>query len=489
MAVIAAIRDSIAAIPGVSVLHTTSDAWHNRSVITFVAPPDIMVDAAVAAIRAARDNIDLTKHVGVHPRIGAADVVPFIPLNDATMEDCIAIARETGERVGAELSIPVYLYERAATHPSRRNLAHVRRGGFEVLRDVIGSDPDRAPDFGPSSVHPTAGAVAIGARPFLIAFNAYIGGSENLPAAQEITRAVRESNGGLPAVKALALEVDGQAQVSMNLVDIDRTPLSVAYATVDREARARGLEITWSEIIGLLPERSAFEVTSRTLRLRDDITDHVLEQLVRTKRTSQSLGEFIATVSDSNPVPGGGSVVAIAAALSAALVSMVAALTLERARFASVHPEMQAVHGVALGLVDELGELAELDAAAYARVADARRMPHATADETAARDAAIGTALLDAIVPPLRVARAAANVAVIAQVVATKGNPNAISDAGVAVLLASAACTGASYNVRINARSLHDQPDADAAVRESIELAALTEAIAADVTKLVNAAL
>ncbi|MDQ6737135.1 MAG: glutamate formimidoyltransferase, partial [Gemmatimonadota bacterium] len=258
--VVHAIRDRIAAVPGVTVLHTTADASHNRSVITFVAPADVMVEAALAAIRAARDNIDLTRHSGVHPRIGAADVVPFVPLEGATMEDCIAIARDTGRRVGAELGIPVYLYEQAATSASRRNLADVRRGGFESLRDIIASDAQRIPDFGPRAVHPTAGAVAIGARPFLVAFNVYIGPASNLPVAREIARAVRESSGGLPAVKALALEVDGQAQVSLNLVDIERTGLAAAYAAVERETHSRGLGIVWSEIIVLVPEAVAHDV-------------------------------------------------------------------------------------------------------------------------------------------------------------------------------------------------------------------------------------
>ena len=487
--VVHAIRDRIAAVPGVSVLHTTSDSWHNRSVITFIAPADVMPDAAVAAIRAARDHIDLTKHAGVHPRIGAADVVPFVPLDGATMDDCVAIAREVGRRVGDELAIPVYLYERAATRPSRRNLADVRRGGLETLRDVIGSDPNRAPDFGPARVHPTAGAVAIGARPFLIAFNAYVGGVDNLAAAKQVARAVRESSGGLHAVKALGFEVDGQAQVSMNLVDIDRTPLSVAYAAVEREARARGLEITWSEVIGLVPERVAFEVTSQSLKLRDDIGDHLLERMVLSQRTDHSLAEYIESVGDSDPFPGGGSAAAVAGALASALVSMVAGVTIGRERYASMGSEMREIRGSAYGLAHELQALAKLDAEAYALVTDARRSPRASTEESAQREAAIRTALLHAIDVPLSVARIAARVAQLARKAAESGNPNAITDAGVAALLASAACTGASYNVRVNVGALHDRSEGDAAVRESIALAAETEAVAASVAQMVNAAL
>lgn len=489
MAVVNAIRDRIAAVPGVSVLHTTSDAWHNRSVITFVASADVMPDAAVAAIRAARDHIDLTKHAGVHPRIGAADVVPFVPLDGATMDDCVAIAREVGRRVGDDLAIPVYLYERAAMLPSRRNLSDVRRGGFESLRNTIGSDPNRLPDFGPARVHPTAGAVAIGARPFLIAFNAYVGGVEALPMAREIARAVRESSGGLPAVKALGLEVDGQAQVSMNLVDIDRTSLSVAYAAVEREARTRGVDIIWSEVIGLVPERVAFEAASRTLKLRDDIGSHVLERMVLANRTDQSLTEYIESVGDSDPFPGGGSVAAITGALAAALAAMVAGVTAGRERYASVDAEMRELRATAHALARDLRALAELDAEAYARVTDARRSPRGTAEQSTQREDAIRTALLHAIEVPLSVARIAARVTQLALTVAEKGNPNAITDAGVAALLASAACTGASYNVRINTRSLRDPSEGNAAAEESIALASEADAAAATVARMIDAAL
>lgn len=489
IAAIDAIRDQIAAVPGVSILHVTSDASHNRSVITFVAPSETMADAAVAAIRAARDHIDLTRHAGVHPRIGAADVVPFIPLDGATMDDCIAIAREVGRRVGDDLGIPVYLYERAATRDTRRNLADVRRGGFEGIRDAIVTDPERAPDFGPSRVHPTAGAVAIGARPFLIAFNTYIGGSNNMRAARDIARAIRQSNGGLPAVKALGLEVDGQAQVSMNLVDIDQTSLAAAYAAVDREARERGLEIVWSEVIGLVPERAAFEVSSQALKLRDDIGAHVLERALLAQRAEQSVSAYIASVASADAVPGGGSVAAIAGALAAGLVAMVAGLTVGRARYAAVESDMRAIQTEALEIARELQALAIRDAESYERVADAHRLPHQTPEETTVRDRAIRDSLLGAIIAPLAVARCAARTIVLVDSVAERGNPNAISDAGVAALLASAACTGACYNVRINARSLRDPLDAQDAVKEAIALAAEVETLAASIGTKVSAAI
>src|SRR5688500_4732132 len=218
-------RDAIARASGVSILDVSSDASHNRTVITFVAPIDAAVDAAFAGIREARDRIDLNQHTGEHPRMGAADVVPFIPLEGATMEDCIVLARTLGERVGRELEIPVFLYERAATTPARENLADVRRGEFEGLRDEIGVNPARKPDYGPPGIHRTFDAVAIGARPFLVAYNICLGPASNMPVAKKVAKAVRGSSGGLKGVKALALEVDGQAQVSINLVDTERTPM------------------------------------------------------------------------------------------------------------------------------------------------------------------------------------------------------------------------------------------------------------------------
>jgi glutamate formiminotransferase/formiminotetrahydrofolate cyclodeaminase len=489
LAAIDAIRDRIAAVPRTSVLHVTADASHNRSVITFVAPADAMVDAALAAIRAARDHIDLTRHTGVHPRIGAADVVPFIPLDGATMDDCIAIARLVGERVGNELGIPVYLYENAATRPSRRNLAEVRRGGFETLIDTISADTDRAPDFGPSRVHPTAGAVAIGARPFLIAFNCYIGDATHVASARSIAHAIRESGGGVPGIKALGLEVDGQAQVSMNIVDIERASLLDAYLAVDREARTRDLEVTWSEIIGLVPERAAFEVTSRLLKLRDDAGGHVLERQLLKMRTAQSLPGYLDSVADADAFPGGGSVAAIAGALAAALARMVAGLTIGRARYASADAEMRVVSERARQLTESLQSLAIRDAEAYAAVVDAQKLPNTDAGDAAHREIALQAALAGASAVPLEACRACESVARLAEAVVLRGNPNAITDAGVAASLANAGCVGASYNVRVNLRSLTDKAAGAVMAEEAVALARSANEISERVARVVEDAL
>jgi glutamate formiminotransferase len=256
--VVAAVADAMRAAGG-RVLDTSSDRWHARSVLTAVAAPSAAVDVALACVRAARDHIDLRQHQGVHPRIGAADVVPFVPLRGATMDDAIALAREAGRRIAEELGLPVYLYERAARRPDRTQLADLRRGGFEGLREAIATDPARAPDHappGPLALHPSAGASCVGARDFLVAFNVFIGGPEAVPAARAIAKRIRASSGGLPGLKAIGLDVGGRAQVSMNLVDLDRITLQQAWDAVRSEAAVEGMDGLEAELIGLIPQRA-----------------------------------------------------------------------------------------------------------------------------------------------------------------------------------------------------------------------------------------
>src|SRR5438270_6802665 len=234
--------------------------------------------------------------------MGYHDVVPYIPSEGATMEECIALARELGERVGRELDIPVFLYERAATRADRENLADVRRGEFEGLRGDIGKTPQRTPDYGPALIHATAGAVAIGARPFLVAYNVYLGPASNLGVAKAVAKAVRGSSGGLRYVKGLGLEVDGQAQVSMNLVDTEKTPLYRAYDMVKMEAEARGVSPTWSEIVGLVPEKALFDTAARHVGLRHFSMETVLAQKVRNAvQAGRSLIGLVASVAAATP--------------------------------------------------------------------------------------------------------------------------------------------------------------------------------------------
>ena len=504
--VVTAIRDAMARVEGVTILDSSSDASHNRSVITFVVPLERAVEAAFAGIKEASKHIDLREHSGEHPRIGAADVVPFVPLEDTTMDDCIALARELGQRVGAELGIPVYLYERAASRPTRVNLADVRRGQFEGLSTELGSNPDRDPDFGPPAIHPSAGAVAIGARPFLVAYNVYLGDASNLPLAKTIAKGVRESSGGFKHVKGLGLEVDGQAQVSMNLVDTEATPLHVPFDFISSQAKAGGAEVTWSEIVGLVPERVLFESAKHYLKLAQFTNDQVLErQVARVMRESAAAGEgqaptrfeipavasdpFLASVASADPVPGGGSVAAYAGALAAALTHMVTGLTLGKKKYAAVESEIAGMAASAAALMEKLEGLVASDAVVYSAVSAAYKMPKGTEAEIDARKQAITTALLAAAEVPLETARACAGVADLAAAVAEKGNSNAITDAGVAALLAEAGCKGAAFNVRINIASLDDRSAGEPLVREALELVQRVEARTKATSQLVERAL
>jgi glutamate formiminotransferase/formiminotetrahydrofolate cyclodeaminase len=488
--VIEAIRDAIAAVEGVSVLDASSDTSHNRSVITFVVPVEMAVDAAFAGIRVAAERIDLCKHTGEHPRIGATDVVPFIPLEGSTMEDCVALARQLGERVGRELKIPVYLYERAATTPARENLADVRRGEFEGLREELGKNPARNPDFGPSQIHPTCGAIAIGARPFLVAYNVYLGAASNLQIAKSVAKAVRGSSGGFKYVKGLGLEVDGQAQVSMNLVDTEKTPLHTAFDFVKMRAEAEGAQVTWSEIVGLVPERVLFDAAASHLQLRQFTPKQVLERQVRQVTTGgESVSGFIASVASSHPVPGGGSVAAHAGALAAALAQMVAGLTIGKKKYAAVDSEMKDAALKAVSLGNTLAALVKRDAEAYARVSEAYKLPKEPADAATRRAEAVTTALLKAAEVPLETARASVEVAQLAALMAEKGNTNAVTDAGVAALLAQAACKGAAYNVRVNVQALDDKSKGEALAREAERLVKKAGELAERATSAVERAL
>lgn len=488
--VVAAIRDAIASTEGAVVLDVSSDPSHHRSVITFVAPAEVAVEAAFRGMREAAQRIDLTRHQGEHPRIGATDVVPFIPLEGATMEDCIALARALGARAAAELGIPVFLYERAATRPDRENLADVRRGEFELLRDEIATNPNRRPDFGDPRVHPTAGATAIGARPFLVAYNVYLGAASNLPVAKEVAKALRHSSGGLRYVKGLGLEVDGQAQVSMNLTDIEKTPLYRAFDMVKMEAQAHGVSPTWSEVVGLVPERALFETAARHLQLRHFSPDLVLERKVRAAVAGgESLAGFVASVAAPTPAPGGGSVAAHVAALGAALTQMVAGLTIGKKKYAAVEADMKALALEAAALSTTLTGLVARDAAAYDGVMNAYKLPKDTDEQVAARVAAIDTALLHAAQVPLDTARACAGVARLAATAATRGNSNAVSDAGVAALLAEAGCKGAAYNVRINVSSLSQRALGASLLAELAQVTHETAAHVATATAAVEAAI
>jgi len=448
-ATIEALRTALMSVPGVRLLDVQADAAHHRSVFTFVAPPDAAAAAALRAMRVAVERIDLTKHTGEHPRMGATDVVPFVPVRDVTMDACVALARRLAERAATELQIPIYLYAKAAARPERERLPDIRKGEFEGLRERIGTDPAAEPDFGPRRIHPTAGATAIGARPFLVAFNIYLDTTE-VATAKEIAKQIRTSSGGLPAVQASGFAVGGRAQVSMNLLDLDVTSPATVYAAVAAEAQARGVAILRSEVVGLIPERALIGAGAAYLKLPDPEA-HVLEAKIRAIE-GPTLDGWIEELAGGAPVPGGGSAAALAGALAAALVAMVARLTIGRQAYAGAGGRVAEILAEADALRAQLRRLVDDDAAAYAKVSAAYRLPK----DDPLRKRAADEALVGAAQTPLAMARGAVRLLALAREIGTIGNRNARSDANVGEALARAALAGAVENVRVNVRSLSE---------------------------------
>ncbi len=455
--VVDALVQSFADVPGVVFLDAEMDADHHRSVVTFAGEPDAVVEAAVRAVRRASELIDLNHHAGQHPRMGATDVVPFVPVEGVTLEDCAELARRCARRIGEELGIPAFLYEAAASRPGRVSLADVRRGQFEGLRDAIGNDPDRAPDFGPAKIHPTAGATAVGARRFLVAFNANLN-TPDVRVAKAIAAAVREQSGGLRNVRALGFSIeDGRrAQVSMNLVDTAATPIHRVLHVVRAEAARHGAAISGCEVVGLIPQAAMLDAAEAALQLEDFRRDQVLELRLRRPPLSESapVAGFFDDVAAATPTPGGGTVAAFTGALAACLATMVANLTVGKKKYAAAEEVMRGIARDATALRGTLLALSRRDSAAFDAVLAARRMASSTPAETAARDQAIARAELEAARVPLETAEACLGVLELATVAARQGNANAVTDAGVAGLLAAAAAEGALLNVEINLKSL-----------------------------------
>ena len=455
---------AIAGVEGVILLDHEMDADHNRSVLTFAGDPEAVVEAAVRAARRAAELIDLNHHAGEHPRMGATDVVPFVPVEDLSLEDCAALARRAGQRIGEELGIPVFLYEAAATRPDRVSLGDVRRGQFEGLRELIGKDPARRPDFGPERIHPTAGATAVGARRFLVAFNANLD-TGDVRVAKAIAAAVREQSGGLKNVRALGFSIEGgrRAQVSMNLVNTEATPIHRVLALVRSEAGRHGAVISGCEVVGLIPEAALLDAAEHALQLESFRRDQVLELRLRRPPLSEGspIGSFLDQIAAGSPTPGGGTVAAFAGALAACLATMVANLTIGRKKYQAAGPAMLEVKCAAENLRKKLLGLGRRDSEAFEAVLRARRMPSSTGPETAARDCSLAAAELEAARVPLATAEACVEVLGLAERGARVGNPNAASDAGTAGLLAEAAARSALLNVQINLKSLPDGADKD----------------------------
>lgn len=458
--VVDAIQQAIAAVPGVHILDRHSDLDHNRTVITFVGPPAAAEEAAFRGIARAAELIDLDEHTGEHPRLGAADVVPFVPISGVSMDDCVALARRLGARVGGELNIPVYLYEEAAARPERRNLENIRRGEYEALKAELGVEPAREPDFGPQVVG-KAGATVIGARQPLIAFNVYLTTGE-VDIANRIARAVRHSSGGLRYVKALGLLVEGRAQVSMNLTNFRKTPIARVVEFIRREAGRYGVGVHHSELVGLIPQEALVDAAVWYTQMDQFEPEQVLETRLNAARQEAAAGalpaaDFLEALASGDPTPGGGSAAALTGAMAAALVAMVARTTLGKKKYAEVEAEMEGLIPRAEALRGELQAAVRRDADAFEAVLEAYRMPKDSAEAQPARQAAIEAAMEGAARVPLEVIGLLVEVLEMAEQVAARGNLNALTDAASGAELAHAALRSASLNVRINLSSLQDQ--------------------------------
>lgn len=442
---------------GIRLLDMEMNADHNRSVLTFVGEADAVLEAAVRGVRAASEMIDMRRHQGEHPRMGATDVLPFVPVGGTSLKRCVELARKAGERIGGELGIPVYLYEAAATRPTRQNLADVRRGEFEGIGRELGVNPDRDPDYGPRAIHASAGATAVGARLPLLAFNVNLG-TRDVDVARRIAKAIRFQTGGLRYVKALGFELRerGIVQVSMNLVNTWGTPVHRVFALIRDEAERYGVPIVGSEVVGLVCQDALIDVAEHHLRLEAFSRDQILEnRLARhVGAAEQSVPDWTASVAAATPTPGGGSVAAAAGALAASLSTMVARLTLGKAKYAEHEPAMREVEARGEELRRELLELADEDTRAYDNFVKARKMSQRTPEEVETRAHAIEEAGREAALVPLRTAEACGRALEIIATVAAHGNPNAVSDAGVAAWLARSGAEGGALNVRINLGSL-----------------------------------
>ena len=385
---------------------------------------------------------------GEHPRIGATDVVPFVPIRDMSMADCIELARQLGDRVGAELGIPVYLYEEAASTPDRVNLENIRKGQYEGLKNEIGVNPDRKPDFGLAELG-RAGAVVIGAREALIAFNVYLT-TEDESIAKKIAKTIRFSSGGLRFVKAMGVLVDGRAQVSMNLTNYRKTPIALVVETIRREAKRYGVAIHHSELVGLIPQEALVDTAVWYTQLDQFETEQILENRIGQPQDSVDRFAFLDELASENPTPGGGSAAAFAGGQAAALAEMVARLTIGKKKYAEVESEMQMISVKAHELRKELTAAIAEDSQAFEMLMEAMHMPKSTPEEIEYRDNVILKSTLAASEAPLKTAELAFEVLQHLALVAEKGNINAITDAGTGAALAMAAITGAGANVRTN---------------------------------------
>lgn len=537
--------------PGVKILNVDPGEATNRTVVTFIGSPEAVAEAAYAGVKCAGELIDMRQHHGAHPRSGATDVLPFIPVSGVTLQDCAEIARKTAERIYNELEIPCYCYEAAAFKPQRKNLAVCRAGEWEALPEKM-SDPDRMPDFGPGKYTAKAavsGATNVGARDFLIAVNFNLNTTSTRRAnaiAFDVREKGRPKREGDPIVGKIVKDADGKtvmipgtlkgckaigwyieeygiAQVSMNITDINLTPLHVAFEEVCRAAQARGLRVTGTEIVGLVPKRTLIDagkyflekqqrstgiseaeimkIAIKSMGLDDlkpfDPKEKVIEYLMVDEKESakaerlvrMSCKDFVNETASESPAPGGGSVSAYMGALGAALGTMVANLSSHKPGWDSSWKEFSDYADNGQVLLGKLTALVDEDTAAFNRIMAALGMPKGTEEEKLARAQALEDATLYAAQVPLKTMKTAFEVFPLVKAMACEGNPNSISDAGVGALAARAAVLGAGLNVKINAGGLKDRAKAEELCREASDISDAARAYEKEIMEIIDSKL
>jgi len=488
--VIEKIRQSIAAVPGVEILDQHSDLEHNRTVITFIGPPAAVEEAAFQSIATAAALIDLNHHTGAHPRIGAADVVPFVPIRNMTMEECVDLSRRLGRRVGDDLRIPVYLYEESATSPERRQLENIRRGEYEYLKKEILTNPHRKPDFGPAELGP-AGATVIGARHPLIACNVILD-TGDISAAQKIAQAVRHTSGGLQNVKASGALVDGRAQLTLNLTNFQDTPIFRVIEMIRSEAAHMGTIIHHCELIGLVPQDVLIQSAAWYLQLVGFEPGQILEnRLSQPGSGTEGIPvnfrySFLEDLASSSPTPAGGSAAAFTGALTASLAVMIGRVTVGKGKYAGVKREMEEIIEKGLRSLETLQRDIERDSAAYTRFLEALRLPGETPGQQADRSRALQNAALHSARVPIDTARHTLEAMRLALEAGRVGNKNTVSDAGSAVILGRASIACSLLNARTNLKNLEDPQSALSVFKEINEIEAAADIVYRDMNEIIR---
>jgi glutamate formiminotransferase len=448
-------------LEGVYLLDREMDADHNRCVITLVGEREAIQEAAIRGVGKAAELIDLNVHKGAHPRMGAADVVPFIPIDGVTIGDCVAMARHVGEEIWERFQIPVYLYEAAATTPERQNLENIRRGQFEGIRAEIATNVARRPDFGEARVHPTAGATVVGARKFLIAYNVFLN-TPDVEIAKKIAKTVRFSNGGMRFVKGAGFLVRGLAQVSMNLTDFEQTPVHRVFEMVKREAARYGVAPVSSEIVGLIPKKALEQAAEWFLQVENFDSSLILENRLAAVMSGKmaagglraGVEPFVEQLAAPTATPGGGSAAAAAGAMAAGLAVMVASMSRGKKAYLQYEAQLSTAIGKLGPLREELKAAIDADADSYNSVMKAYKLAKTLSGQEG--EVLIEAGLKQATSVPLGVAEKAQEVARLAAGLEGITNPNMKSDLTTAHALARAAIAGALANVEINLASVKD---------------------------------